>query len=153
MAEQDIARIASEHFAAGCNCAQAVLRCFADRYGLDADTAVRLATGFGVGLGRGGACGAVSGAVMVLGLAGGGAGPDGAAAKAATYARAREFYDRFLERHGSLICRDLMELDPSTPDGLELARREGRFTARCSRFVGDAAAIVATMIQALPPRT
>ncbi len=45
-----------------------------------------------------------------------------------------------------------MELDPSTPDGLEQARREGRFTARCSRFVGDAAAIVSAMIESLPPR-
>jgi C_GCAxxG_C_C family probable redox protein len=152
MADQNIAVIAGEHFAAGCNCAQAVLRCFADRYGLDADTAVRLATGFGVGMGRGGACGAVSGAVMALGLAGGGGGPDGAAAKAATYDRARAFYDRFLERHGSLICRDLMGLDPSTPDGLEQARREGRFADRCSRFVGDAAAIAAAMIESLPPR-
>ena len=39
-----------------------------------------------------------------------------------------------------------------TPDGLEQARREGRFTARCSRYVGDAAAIVAAMIESLPPR-
>ena len=83
MADQDLAGKAGEHFAVGCNCAQAVLRCFAEQYGLDADTALRLATGFGVGMGRGGACGAVSGAVMVLGLAGGGGGPGGAAAKAA----------------------------------------------------------------------
>ena len=43
MADQDLAGKAGEHFAAGCNCAQAVLRCFAEQYGLDADTALRLA--------------------------------------------------------------------------------------------------------------
>ncbi|MHC1789428.1 C-GCAxxG-C-C family protein [Solidesulfovibrio sp.] len=150
---QDIAAIAAEHFAGGCNCAQAVLTTLAEDFGLDAPTAVRLATGFGLGMARGGTCGAVSGAVMVLGLAGGGGGPDGAAAKAATYLRTREFYDRFIERHGSLACRDLIGLDPSTPEGLEQARREQRFQTICTRLVGDAAALVREMAAAMPPGT
>lgn len=145
--EQDISKVAVGHFAAGCNCAQAVLASFSDRLGLDAPTAIRLATGFGVGMARGGACGAVSGAVMVLGLAVGGGGPGGAAVKMATYARAKEFYDRFIDIHGSLICRDLIGLDPSTPEGLEQARREKRFHTICARLVGDAAALVESMLR------
>ena len=153
MADQDRARMAREHFAAGCNCAQAGLRSFADLFGLDAETAVRLSTGFGIGMGCGGACGAVSGAVMVLGLAVGGGGPGGAAAKAATYVRAREFYDRFIESHGSIICRDLIGLDPSTPEGLEQARQEQRFQTLCPKYVGDAAALAQAMLEAIPPRS
>ena len=145
--EQDIANIAVDHFANGCNCSQSVLASFAERLGLDAPTAIRLATGFGVGMARGGACGAVSGAVMVLGLAGGGGGPGGAAAKAATYARAKEFYDKFIDLHGSIICRDLMGVDPSTPEGLEQARREMRFHNVCSKLVADAAVLVETMLR------
>ena len=145
--EQESSAIAVEHFASGCNCSQAVLASFAQRLGLDTPTAIRLATGFGVGMARGGACGAVTGAVMVLGLAGGGGGPGGAAAKTATYARVKEFYDQFIDRHGSIICRDLLGLDPSTPQGLEQARREQRFQTVCSRFVADAAALVETMLR------
>ncbi len=143
-----VSAVAATHFANGYNCAQAVLMALAGRFGLDTATAARLATGFGVGMGRGGTCGAVSGAVMALGLAGGGGGPDGAAAKAATYARARDFYARFMDRHGALICRDLIGLDPSTPEGLAQARQEGRFQTICSRLVADAAALVAAMLDA-----
>ena len=143
----DVSRIAVAHFASGCNCAQAVLASFAEGLGLDVPTAIRLGTGFGVGMARGGACGAVSGAVMVLGLAGGGGGPGAAAAKAATYARAREFYDQFIDRHGSLICRDLIGLDPSVPEGLEQARREMRFETICVKLVSDAAAILEIMLK------
>jgi len=148
----DVSTVAAGHFAAGYNCSQSVLMAFCGRYGLDEATAARLATGFGVGLGRGDACGAVSGAVMVLGLFGGGGGPGGAAAKAATYDRAREFYRRFLDRHGSLICRDLIGLDPSTPDGLAQARREGRFKAVCANLVRDAAAIADDLLSAAANR-
>lgn len=149
----DVSTVAVGHFAAGYNCSQSVLMALCGRYGLDEATAVRLATGFGVGMGRGGACGAVSGAVMALGLFGGGGGPDGAAARAATYDRAREFYRCFIDRHGSLICRDLIGLDPSTPDGLKQARREGRFHSVCIDLVRDAAGIAADIMSAAANRS
>ncbi len=142
----DVATIAAGHFKAGYNCSQSVLLALCGRFGLDEGLAVRLATGFGVGMGRGGACGAVSGAVMALGLFGGGGGPDGAAAKAATYGRAREFYRLFGDRHGSLVCRELIGLDPSTPEGLLQANREGRFQSVCLPLVRTAAAIVAEVM-------
>jgi C_GCAxxG_C_C family probable redox protein len=134
--------IAAARFANGYNCSQSVLVALAGGYGLDEALAVRLATGFGVGMARGGTCGAVSGAVMLLGLAGGGGGPGGGAVKTATYARIKEFYARFSERHGSIICRDLIGLDPSTPEGLARAREEKRFQTICPRLVIDAVALV-----------
>lgn len=142
----DVATVAAGYFKAGYNCSQSVLMALCGRFGLDDCLAVRLATGFGVGMGRGEACGAVSGAVMALGLFGGGGGPDGAAAKAATYARVQEFQRRFSDRHGSLRCRDLIGLDPSTPEGLGQARREGRFQSVCLPLVRTAAAIVAEVM-------
>jgi len=87
---------------------------------------------------------------MALGLAGGGGGPDGTAAKLATYDRVRAFYDRFNALHGSCVCRELIGLDPSTPEGLEQARREKRFHAVCAGLVGDAAAIAQAIIAAMP---
>lgn len=135
----DVVAQAAQYFATGHNCCQSVLMALGELAGLDAGLACRLGTGFGLGMARGGTCGAVSGAVLALGLFGGGGGPDGAAAKVATYARARAFYDRFLERHGALCCRDLIGLDPATPQGLEQARREDRFRTICLPLVRDAA--------------
>ena len=147
---EDVRKIAIETFANGHNCAQSVLRALAGELGLDDALAVRLATGFGVGMVEGGTCGAVSGAVMALGLAGGGGGPDGHAAKSATYERVRTLYARFAALHGTHVCRELLGLDPSTPEGLEQARREKRFQSICSGLVGDAAALAQTIIATVP---
>lgn len=137
-------------FADGHNCAQAVLGAFARELCLDRDTAVRLATGFGVGLSMAETCGAVSGAVMVLGLACGGGGPQGREAKSATYALAGEFFEAFAAAHGSLRCRDLIGCDPSTPEGLRLANAEGRFTAICAGLVASAAALASDLLDERP---
>ena len=74
------------------NCCQSVLVPFADACGLDRETAFRLGGNFGSGMRHGSTCGAVTSALMVLGLAGRGA--DEAAA----------FMRRFRERHGALDC-------------------------------------------------
>ena len=52
------------------NCCQSVLVAFAETCGLDRDTAYKLGTSFGGGVRCGSACGALTGALMVLGLAG-----------------------------------------------------------------------------------
>lgn len=132
---------AVDFFAAGYNCCQAVLMSLCGPAGLDEDVAARLGTGFGLGMARGGTCGAVSGAVLALGYFGGGGGREASAAKTATYARARSFYDGFLELHGSLICRDLIGLDVATPQGLAQANREKRFQTICVPLVRNAAAL------------
>lgn len=60
---------AKELFGKGYNCAQAVLCAFADECGMDEDTAYRLSSSFGGGLGRmREVCGAVSGMSMAAGL-------------------------------------------------------------------------------------
>ena len=52
------------------NCCQAVLVTFADRLGLTPEQANALGAHFGSGMRHGSTCGAVSGALMVLGLLG-----------------------------------------------------------------------------------
>ena len=53
----------------------------------------------------------------------------------------REFYRAFQALHGSLACRELIGLDPSTPEGLATANAECRFRTVCLPLVRDAAAI------------
>ncbi len=107
--------LARENFLAGYGCAQAVLLAFSDVTGLDQQTAAAMASSFGGGMGRmREVCGAVSAALMVLGVAEGYTDPHDAAGKSAHYARVRNFAERFRARctadgkAGSIVCRDLL---------------------------------------------
>ena len=65
-------RKAEELFLQGYNCAQAVSCACAGDCGVPSELVVKLATGFGAGMGRTQeTCGAVSGAILALGLRGG----------------------------------------------------------------------------------
>ena len=110
---------ALDKFASGYNCAQAVLFAFAPELGVDPDTALRLACGFGGGIARRQeVCGAVSGGVLAIGLKHGrGEGQD-KALTADTYARVRELLSSFETVHGTHVCRELLGgCDLATPEG------------------------------------
>jgi len=110
----------------------------AERYGMSLEQAVRTACAFGGGVaGTAQTCGAVNGALMVLGLAHGTAEPGNGPARQSTYAATRELLARFRERHGSLICRELLGVDIGTSEGL--------FATRCPVFIRDAAALSAEL--------
>ena len=101
--------MAEKLFLEGYNCAQSVLCAFEDITGIERETAAKLASSFGGGLGRmREVCGAVSGASMVLGIVEGYYDPKAYDAKKAHYARVQEFAKRFKEHNGSIICRELL---------------------------------------------
>ena len=57
--------LALKKFLSGYNCAQAVLFSFCDDLGFEQNTALKLACGFGAGMGRKQAvCGAISGGIL-----------------------------------------------------------------------------------------
>jgi C_GCAxxG_C_C family probable redox protein len=145
----DPAEVAAARFAAKLNCAQAVFSAFAAELGLDEETALRIASPLGGGIGRSGnVCGAVIGGLMVLGLARGSSMPEG---KESSYLLAQEFMRRFREEHGALSCNDLIGADISLPAGREAARARGRFQQVCPPLIRSAAAIVTTILAAPPP--
>lgn len=136
---------AVSRFAEGFNCSQAVLSAYVERFGLGDETALKIAAGFGGGMGRmAETCGAATGAFMVLGLEHGQASPE-PKAKEAVYARIREFADRFKARHGSLGCRELLGCDISTDEGVQRARELQFFTKTCPQFVRSACEILEEM--------
>ena len=111
--------IAVEKFLAGYNCAQAVLYSFCDDLRFDKDTALRLACGFGAGMARKQeVCGAITGGIITIGLKHGrGEGQDRAVTEE-TYRKVRELMSRFESKHGTCICRTLLNgCDLSTPEG------------------------------------
>ena len=144
----DHGKIAEELFLKGYNCAQSVLMAFGDITGLDDDTAAKLASSFGGGIGRmREVCGAVSGAAMVLGLVKGCSDPDDREAKKAHYALVRGFADRFRELNGSIICRELLSGVQTTPGGDPETRTAEYYKKRpCPDLVSQAAEILDNML-------
>lgn len=130
------ADFASKTFRKGFNCSQAVVSAYAGELGLDKSTALKLASAFGGGIGgTAGTCGALTGAVMVIGLIHG-SHIKGAQGEACSMARG--LMERFASIHGSTECRDLLGLDISTPDGMDKARKSGLFKEVCPGFVSSA---------------
>jgi C_GCAxxG_C_C family probable redox protein len=133
---------AVEKFRQGYNCSQAVVTAFAEDYGVNEETAALVARGFGGGMGRtGGVCGAVSGAVMVIGLSTREI-TDTDQAKQQAYALVREFFRRFRERRPSLQCRDLLGYDIGDPEMYVLAKEQNLFEAICAGVIRDAAEVL-----------
>jgi C_GCAxxG_C_C family probable redox protein len=138
---------AVSRFAEGFSCSQAVASAFASDYGLTDEQALKVASGFGGGMGRtGGTCGVISGAVIVLGLVYGATSPKDAEAKAKTYALVQEFVAEFSRRHGATDCPKLLGCDLSTPEGRERARNEGLTRKVCPAYVRSAAEILEKML-------
>jgi C_GCAxxG_C_C family probable redox protein len=134
-------------FEAHYNCAQSTFGAFAEHFNLDLTTAVKIAMPFGGGIGHsGGMCGAVSGGIMVIGLARGIDVYD-KDKKEACYALAREFLNRFSALHGSLTCPGLLGVDIGDPLAQQDARERGLFRAVCTQLVVDAARLAAEVLE------
>ena len=100
--------IAKELFEKGYNCCQAVLLAYCKELGIDEETAAKLSSSFGGGMGgMGETCGAVTGMFMVAGLMEGYTFPETLEEKNEHNKRIRELADKFKAEKGSLICRDL----------------------------------------------
>ncbi len=92
---------AAELHHSGCNCCQAVLCACCEHFDMDQETAYRLGAFFGGGMRRGEVCGAVSAALMILGLQYGDE-------NNRTCTKSTEFLRSFQEKYGSIRCRELL---------------------------------------------
>jgi C_GCAxxG_C_C family probable redox protein len=112
--------VAAEKFLSGYNCAQAVLYAYGPDLGLPGETALKVATGLGAGMGRRGeVCGAVTGGILVLGLKYGRGVQQDRSATEETYQKTLELMAWFEKRHGSCFCRVLL-------GGCDLLTAEGQ---------------------------
>ena len=135
-------------FKEGFSCSQAMLAAYGESFGLDRETALRVAAGFGGGMGRmGGTCGAVTGAYMAIGLKHGPVNAKDKERKEKTQQLVREFARRFGNLHGSLICKELLGFDVSTPEGAAQAKEKKIHLTVCANFVHSAAEIVEELLQ------
>ena len=126
------------------NCSQSVLAAFAPELGISEDNSLRVACAFGGGIGRKQlTCGAVTGALMALGLKYGKALNDSEGKKTQTYALTHTFCDEFTSRFGTLNCRELLlGLDMNNPEDNSKIRELGLHDSHCARFVKEAVDII-----------
>ncbi len=92
------------------------------------------------------ACGAVTGAMLILGLKYGATSATDKEAKDKTYALCRELVNQFTARNQSIRCKDLLGCDISTPEGYKLAADKMVFRTICPKLVKDAAEILEQLI-------
>lgn len=142
------AKEARKYFDNNFNCAQSVLVTFADEFNISEDVALRIACAFGGGMGRQQlTCGAVSGALMVIGLKYGKSINDSEEKKKLTYSKTVEFINEFKKINGSICCKDLLDgLDMNNEEDFKKILSQNMFQIRCGKYVGDAATIVEKII-------
>jgi C_GCAxxG_C_C family probable redox protein len=129
------------------NCAQAVLLSFASENGLDESTALKIACGFGAGMARlQETCGAVTAAYMVFGLELAIGENDRDIAKEKTYAVMKQFEKRFVERHGTTSCRELLNCDLNSDDGKTAYEENALKNAVCVNCVRDSVQLVEDLL-------
>ena len=125
------------------NCAQSIFGTYATHHGLDRDRALKISSGFGGGMAlSGGTCGAVTGALMVIGLKNGMGSNKDTEAKKKTYQVIKEFTNLFQEKIGSVVCMNILGCDISTPEGLDYFKQNEMLGKKCFQCVKNAAEIL-----------
>jgi len=136
---------ATDYFANGYNCAQAVLGAFCEECGLDAKAALKLASGFGGGIRYGEVCGAVSGAIMAIGLKCGFYKERDLEQKVYIYGKTQEFIERFKREYNSILCRDLLGVDIRSPEDHKAPGAMEKHKSVCPGLVAAAVRILEGM--------
>ena len=137
------------NFKSGYNCSQSIVLAFEDMIPVDRSTLLKMASSFGGGMGRlREVCGSVTGMFMVAGFLYGYDGPETGKVKADHYARIQELARRFEEKHGSIVCREMLGLSVRHDSPIPEARTNEYYKKRpCAEIIGDAAEILEEFIK------
>lgn len=140
---------ATQLFKEGYNCSQAVVLAFEEELGADCETAVRMASTFGGGMGRlREVCGAVSGMMIVLGNLYGDEKAMDVKVKGELYARVQDVAKIYEKENGSIVCRELLGLNQKREQPIPEERTERYYKKRpCPELVGCAAEILENYIR------
>ena len=128
-------------FKEGYNCSQSVFAAYADLFGIDFETALKIASGLGGGCGRQRElCGAVSGAVLAIGMKYGTTDGTDSEGKKLCYEKVREFSDEFRKTNPSIVCRELLGLSDKKESAEPEKRTDAYYKKRpCAQIVKESA--------------
>jgi len=136
---------AVEMFESGYNCCQSVFATYADLFGMDKETALKISSPMGAGIGRmREVCGTVSAMAMLSGLKYGNTDPKNIKKKEEIYALVRSMSDKFEAEKKSIICRELLGLNVRREESAKPEERTAQYymTRPCSNLIAFAAAII-----------
>ena len=118
----------------GYNCAQAVVCAYCDLFGMDEETAYKMAEGFGLGMGMMDTCGALSAAFMLAGMQGSKGTEHPGETKAQTYKTTKMLAAAFREKNGTYLCRELKGI------------ADGKMRRSCPGCIEDACSLIETAL-------
>ena len=134
-------------FRAGLNCAQSVLKAYADEMNINNEFALSVSCGFGGGMGRlQETCGAVTGSFMVFGVYNFKKYADNKDRKEKTYAMIQKFSSKFKSFHSVMDCKTLLGADLNTEEGQKYVAENNLHEKVCERCISDAIEIVDELI-------
>lgn len=139
--------IAVQCLASGFNCAQAIFSTYSGELGLQPETALKIAGGFGGGMGLSETCGVVTGAFMLIGLKYGIVNVEDKVNKRKTKILVQEFTDRFTKMNNSVKCKELLGYDIRFPEEMKIVQEKKLFTTICQKLVRDSAEIIEELLE------
>jgi C_GCAxxG_C_C family probable redox protein len=144
---------AASKFLEGYNCAQSVFYSFCEDLGFEKRNALKIACGFGAGMGRKEeVCGAVTGGIIVISAKYGRVEKDDRTAQENTYKKTRELMDQFAEKFGTYICRELLNgCDLTTEEGQKSFKEKDMLNKICVPCVKRVVSILEEIIKNAQP--
>lgn len=147
---KDAVQVATLHSDGGINCSQAMLSVYGKYFGMPGEWAIKVATGLGGGMGgMGKTCGSVTGAFLVLGLT---YDNDNPKSRGEVYGLVKEFTKRFIARHGSISCSELLGYDMGTEEGMKIIREKKVTKSICPQIDQSAAEILEELLSEKFPK-
>ena len=130
-------------FEGGYNCSQAVILAYCDMFDMDFETAAKVASSFGGGMGRlREVCGAVTGMFALIGLKYPATDPSDSLARSTNYGKVQELAAQFKSEMGSYICAELLQIRREPQEPVPSERTRLYYNLRpCTRCVATAARI------------
>jgi len=136
---QKAARYFEDHY----NCAESVILAGQELLGANRRIPFSVGTTLGAGIARQGMmCGAITGALILVGLAHGRSSPQEKDMYERAMVTAGEILERFRREHGSLACRELVGLDLNDPSERQRFNDDPERRERCKSFVKTAARLL-----------
>lgn len=126
-----------ELFMQGIDCSQVVAGEFANELQIEKEELRKVSACFGGGMQCGETCGAVTGALMVIGLKYGHSKENDQEQKARMMEKTMEFKKMFLEQYDSCMCRELLGHDISKPGEMDKILEKGLLFEFCPKVVED----------------
>lgn len=138
---------AKELFKSGYNCCQSVFCPFCEDFGISFEQGLKLSSSFGGGMGKlREVCGAVTAMFMLAGLKYGYTSNNDDTAKTEHYKLIQTLAEKFKQKNGSIICRELLNLES---DGYTPSKRTEEYYKNrpCEEFIADAANIIQDILK------